>query len=56
LHKILNLAHYLNTYIKEHGMGEIWHRPMPFLVPMPFQNIPSFMTMTYDVFGASWTV
>ena len=51
--KILALAQYRNTYIKVHGLGEICHRPMPFPVPMRFPNIPPFMAMTYDAFGAS---
>jgi L-fuconolactonase len=51
--KILALAQYPNTHIKVHGLGEICHRPMPFPVLMRFQNIPPFMTMAYDAFGAS---
>jgi L-fuconolactonase len=51
--KILALAQYPNTYIKVHGLGEICHRPMPFPVPMRFPDIPPFMAMTYDAFGAS---
>lgn len=51
--KILALARYPNTYIKVHGLGEICHRPIPFPQPMGFQNIPPFMEMTYDAFGAS---
>jgi predicted TIM-barrel fold metal-dependent hydrolase len=49
----LERAHYRNTRIKRHGLGEICHRPMPFPVPMRVQNILPFMTMAYDAFGAS---
>jgi L-fuconolactonase len=51
--KILALAQYPHTYIKVHGLGEICHRPMPFPVPMRFQNIPPFMEMVYETFGAA---
>jgi hypothetical protein len=34
-------------------LGEICHRLTPFPVPIRFQNFPPFMTMAYDVFGAS---
>jgi L-fuconolactonase len=51
--EILALARYPNTYIKVHGLGEICHRPMPFPTPMRFSNIPPFMEMAYDAFGAS---
>jgi L-fuconolactonase len=51
--KILALARYPNTYIKVHGLGEICPRPIPFPQPMRFANIPPFMEMAYDAFGAS---
>lgn len=44
--KVLNLARYPNTYMKIHGLGEIC--PPPF----PYQDIPPFMKMAYDAFGA----
>ena len=50
--KILALARYPNTYIKLHGLGEICPRPMPFPQPMGFANVPPFMEMAYDAFGA----
>jgi L-fuconolactonase len=51
--KILELARYPNAYIKVHGLGEICPRPMPFPEPMRFPNIPPFMEMTYETFGAN---
>lgn len=50
--KILALARYPNAYIKIHGLGEICPRPMPFPEPMRFENIPPFMEMAYEAFGA----
>jgi L-fuconolactonase len=50
--KILALARCPNTYIKLHGLGEICPRPIPFPQPMRFANIPPFMEMAYDAFGA----
>jgi L-fuconolactonase len=51
--KILALARYPNTYIKVHGLGEICPRPIPFPQPMRFANIPPFMEMAYEAFGAT---
>jgi L-fuconolactonase len=51
--KILALARYPNAYIKVHGLGEICPRPIPFPEPMRFENIPPFMEMAYDAFGAN---
>jgi L-fuconolactonase len=51
--QILTLARYPNTYMKVHGLGEICHRPIPFPEPMRFPNVPPFMEMAYDAFGAS---
>jgi L-fuconolactonase len=51
--KVLALARYPNAYIKIHGLGEICPRPMPFPQPMRFANIPPFMEMAYDAFGAN---
>jgi L-fuconolactonase len=50
--QILALARHPNTYIKLHGLGEICPRPMPFPQPMRFANIPPFMEMAYEAFGA----
>jgi L-fuconolactonase len=50
--KILALARYPNTYIKVHGLGEICPRPYPFPQPMRFENVPPFMEMAYEAFGA----
>jgi L-fuconolactonase len=50
--KILALARYRNTYIKVHGLGEICRRPFPFPEPMRFADVPPFMEMAYDAFGA----
>jgi L-fuconolactonase len=51
--KILALARYPNAYIKVHGLGEICPRPMPFPQPMRFENVPPFMEMAYEAFGAN---
>jgi L-fuconolactonase len=51
--KVLALARYPNSYLKVHGLGEICPRPMPFPQPMRFENIPPFMEMAYEAFGAS---
>jgi L-fuconolactonase len=50
--KILEQARYPNAYIKVHGLGEICPRPMPFPEPMRFPDIPPFMQMAYEAFGA----
>jgi L-fuconolactonase len=50
--EILALARYPNAYMKVHGLGEICPRPMPFPQPMRFENIPPFMEMAYESFGA----
>ena len=50
--RILALAKFPNAYIKVHGLGEICPRPMPFPQPMRFENVPPFMEMAYDAFGA----
>jgi L-fuconolactonase len=54
--KILALAKYPNVYIKIHGLGEICRRPMPFPQPMRFENVPPFMAMACDAFGADRTM
>jgi L-fuconolactonase len=51
--KLLELARYPNAYMKVHGLGEICPRPMPFPKPMRFPDIPPFMQMAYEAFGAS---
>jgi L-fuconolactonase len=51
--QILALAQYSNVYIKIHGLGEICPRPIPFPQPMRFPNVPPFIQMAYDTFGAS---
>jgi L-fuconolactonase len=51
--KIVALARYPNAYMKIHGLGEICPRPMPFPQPMRFENVPPFMEMAYDAFGAN---
>jgi L-fuconolactonase len=51
--KILALAQYPNAYMKVHGLGEICPRPIPFPQPMRFENIPPFIEMAYEAFGAS---
>jgi L-fuconolactonase len=51
--RILALAGYPNAYIKIHGLGEICPRPMPFPQPMRFENIPPFMEVAYEAFGAN---
>lgn len=50
--RILALARHPNAYIKIHGLGEICPRPMPFPEPMRFSNVPPFMELAYEVFGA----
>ena len=44
--EVLNLAHFPNTYIKIHGMGEFCDPPFP------YQDIPPYLKMAYDTFGA----
>ena len=44
--KILNLSRFPNTYIKIHGMGEFCDPPFP------YQDIPPYLKMAYDAFGA----
>jgi L-fuconolactonase len=50
--KILALARYPNAYVKVHGLGEICPRPIPFPRPMRFPDVPPFMELAYDAFGA----
>ena len=44
--QVLKLARFPNTYIKMHGMGEFCDPPFP------YQNIPPYLKMAYDAFGA----
>ena len=44
--KVLNLSRFPNTYIKIHGMGEFCDPPFP------YQDIPPYLKMAYDAFGA----
>jgi L-fuconolactonase len=44
--KVLELARFPNTFIKIHGMGEICDPPFP------YQDIPPYLRMAYDAFGA----
>ena len=49
--KVLGLARYGNTSMKVPGLGEICTRPMPFVQPFPFENVPPFIEMAIDAFG-----
>ena len=51
--QVLALAQYPNTYMKVPGLGEICPRPMPFVEPMPFTDIPPLIEMAIDAFGAN---
>jgi L-fuconolactonase len=50
--RVLALAQYSNTFMKVPGLGEICPRPMPFIQPMPFLDIPPLIEMAIDAFGA----
>ena len=50
--RVLALAKYPNTYMKVPGLGEICPRPLPFIQPMPFPEIPPVIEMASDAFGA----
>ena len=50
--KVLSLSQYSNTFMKIPGLGEICSRPMPFIQPMPFSDIPPFIEMAVEAFGA----
>lgn len=52
-HKVLDLAKYPNTYMKVPGLGELCPRPMPFVQPMPFPDVPPLIEMAIDAFGAN---
>ena len=44
--EVLKLSRYPNTYVKFHGMGEFCDPPFP------YQNVPPYLKMAYDSFGA----
>jgi L-fuconolactonase len=48
---VLELAKYPNTYMKIPGLGEFCARPMPFVQPYPFQDVPPLIEMAIDAFG-----
>ena len=50
--KVLALSQYSNTFMKIPGLGEICPRPMPFIQPMPFTEIPPLIEMAAEAFGA----
>ena len=50
--RVLALSQYPNTFMKVPGLGEICRRPMPFIQPMPFAEIPPLIEMAIDAFGA----
>jgi L-fuconolactonase len=50
--QVLALAKYPNTFMKIPGLGEICPRPMPFIQPMPFPDIPPLIEMAIESFGA----
>ena len=50
--RVLALAKYPNAYMKVPGLGEISPRPMPFVQPMPFTDIPPVIEMAIEAFGA----
>jgi L-fuconolactonase len=50
--KVLDLAQYPNTYMKIPGFGEICSRPIPFIQPFPFENVPPVIDMAMEAFGA----
>lgn len=49
----LNLARFPNVYIKVGGLGEICRRPYPFREPFYRGEVPPFIKMAYDAFGAA---
>jgi L-fuconolactonase len=51
-HRILALARHSNAYVKIHGLGELCPRPMPFPAPMRLENVPPFVELALDAFGA----
>ena len=49
--KVLGLARYPNTTMKVPGLGELCPRPMPFVQPFPFPDVPPLIEMAIDAFG-----
>ena len=50
--KVLALSRYPNAYMKIPGLGEFCQRPMPFVQPFPFREIPPLIEMAVEAFGA----
>ena len=50
-HKVLALARYPNTYMKVPGLGEFCPRPLPFIQPMPFEDIPPLIEQAVEAFS-----
>ena len=50
--KVLALSRYPNAYMKIPGLGEFCQRPMPFVQPFPFGEIPPLIEMAVEAFGA----
>ena len=51
--KVLALSRYPNAYMKIPGLGEFCQRPMPFVQPFPFGEIPPLIEMAVEAFGAN---
>ena len=51
--KVLALSRYPNAYMKIPGLGEFCQRPMPFVQPFPFEEIPPLIEMAVEAFGAN---
>jgi L-fuconolactonase len=51
--KVLALSRYPNAYLKVPGLGEFCRRPMPFVQPFPFGDIPPLIEMAVEAFGAN---
>lgn len=51
--KVLGLARYPNTFIKVPGFGEFCPRPVPFVQPMPFLEVPPLVEMALEAFEAN---
>ena len=51
--KVLGLAKYPNTTMKVPGLGELCPRPIPFVQPFPFPDVPPLIEMAIDAFGPS---
>ncbi|MBI2858777.1 MAG: amidohydrolase [Chloroflexi bacterium] len=51
--KVLSLSRHPGIYLKVGGLGELCDRPKPFRQPYPFENVPPFVRMAYEAFGAN---